>query len=784
MSINFQEILKELEYRVEHGIIDLTKEEQVTKLAEILRENGVSDANEMAQKARVYFSYINEALPKMSAKPKKNPSNGAAAAGQKSPTAKPQSSDSLASKEAHKLGLVSTGFGRWAKSKGGPTTHMTDQETGKLVPIGVADEPVGKKGGKASGGDGEKASAGGKGGAAPEKPTPNIPSAEFRNDAEKRAAADKDGEQDKTAGIRFTSTEQKDVWQGLNDGDINPLVEVQNNLSEQRDRGIAGAGGSVPSYGECQLTNFSNELIDGGGYDGYISNNAKAIEQYKNAFAVPGKNKVEQKQKDKIINDTAQALGLDRTTDYKQILTYIAARNHYGDQELKRLKENKKSVWYLGGKNGFGKKQEALKEWTDAEFDGAISTNILIKTNSNIDTENQPYIVMQSVPAGHDQGILQHLKTQLKYAKGADKKHYEHEIDAFEHLGFHDTYAVGFDKNGRTTVYSLSNKKANNLEDIWNNTTPAFMLGLIKESFGPKVSNKVINILQKGVVMATDSKKATNLSFAEAKIDDGFIDMCEHPQLSKYIDGMQENKAFNKWLDQNDIAPKKTGEWLKAAQDYTRQASGEVAYDSFGKIFTKIGELTQIEKFRKANPNIDYNSLSIKSAIDNKNNEKNVLDAIHKDVAGSIAKADKELGFPKKNGKNGPHTQAYLTTIMKSMHFDMMVTNYDKHLGVITGIRGTTSGDFRQGLAIVSKFKGEIKSEQGRQLLNKHLVENCKLDPQTRAIIIKDGDNSYSIVEDTWRTAGTSQKVEKKIGDQLRHALVLQADNRRKKIHY
>ena len=61
MIINFQEILKELEYRVEHGIIDLTKEEQVTKLVEILRENGVSDANEMAQKARVYYSYLNEA---------------------------------------------------------------------------------------------------------------------------------------------------------------------------------------------------------------------------------------------------------------------------------------------------------------------------------------------------------------------------------------------------------------------------------------------------------------------------------------------------------------------------------------------------------------------------------------------------------------------------------------------------------------------------------------------------------------------------------------------------
>jgi len=60
MTQNFQDILKELEYRVESGIIDLTKEEQVTKLAEILTENGIVDSVELAQKARVYFSYLNE----------------------------------------------------------------------------------------------------------------------------------------------------------------------------------------------------------------------------------------------------------------------------------------------------------------------------------------------------------------------------------------------------------------------------------------------------------------------------------------------------------------------------------------------------------------------------------------------------------------------------------------------------------------------------------------------------------------------------------------------------
>ena len=79
MSINFQEILKELEYRVEHGIIDLNKEEQVTKLVKILRENGVSDANAMAQKARVYYSYLNEAkqsLDKVLKQSFKNPETG------------------------------------------------------------------------------------------------------------------------------------------------------------------------------------------------------------------------------------------------------------------------------------------------------------------------------------------------------------------------------------------------------------------------------------------------------------------------------------------------------------------------------------------------------------------------------------------------------------------------------------------------------------------------------------------------------------------------------------
>ena len=59
--MNFEEILLELSYRVPEGIVNLTKEGHVNTLVEILKENGVKNANEIAQKARVYFSYINEA---------------------------------------------------------------------------------------------------------------------------------------------------------------------------------------------------------------------------------------------------------------------------------------------------------------------------------------------------------------------------------------------------------------------------------------------------------------------------------------------------------------------------------------------------------------------------------------------------------------------------------------------------------------------------------------------------------------------------------------------------
>jgi len=58
MSPNFEEILLELSYRVPEGIVDLTKEHHVKELENILFENGISNAAELALEAKASLEKI------------------------------------------------------------------------------------------------------------------------------------------------------------------------------------------------------------------------------------------------------------------------------------------------------------------------------------------------------------------------------------------------------------------------------------------------------------------------------------------------------------------------------------------------------------------------------------------------------------------------------------------------------------------------------------------------------------------------------------------------------
>lgn len=220
MSINFQEILKELEYRVSTGIIDLNKEEQVTKLAKILKENGVSNANQLAQKARVYFSYINEA-------PKKGDSGlEAAAEFFKGKKYKNDKGNEVA---------FTTAINYNDPSNSAHNAAMSDFESflnankGKYGDIETAKQPE------------------------PEKPTQNI----FGKDKGGKVFPSKDDtekskskEKEKPEGKKLKRTEEQTKRQKLNDASLVNIVK--NGLIPTQEKKLSGAGVFDPT--EEQLT--------------------------------------------------------------------------------------------------------------------------------------------------------------------------------------------------------------------------------------------------------------------------------------------------------------------------------------------------------------------------------------------------------------------------------------------------------------------------------------------------------------------------------------------------
>ena len=115
------------------------------------------------------------------------------------------------------------------------------------------------------------------------------------------------------------------------------------------------------------------------------------------------------------------------------------------------------------------------------------------------------------------------------------------------------------------------------------------------------------------------------------------------------------------------------------------------------------------------------------------------------------------------------------------MHFDTYIDGGDGKMIIQMGIRGAKPSHIRKCLAEESGFTGEVKSKEGREALKKHLKEKCRIDAESGAIYVKSPDGERQIAEDTWRTAGTSQKVASGFGNEMRNCVKSKIDKDRKK---
>ena len=226
MNIDFQEILKELEFRVPNGIINLNEELQVTELVKILRENGVGDAFELAQKARVYFSYVNEAGTTKKASPKKKPA------------AKPTKTPLKPGESPTYPGYYRIGGKYYSKTPGGEITHTSADGTM---------EPLSKR---------EKEAAN-----AQKQEPKQLGGAELVGGAEKRKA-----EKEKPQNKKLKRTEEQTKRQKLNDASLVNIVK--NGLIPTQEKKLSGAGVFDPT--EEQLTSaldFFQKRIENPDYE-------------------------------------------------------------------------------------------------------------------------------------------------------------------------------------------------------------------------------------------------------------------------------------------------------------------------------------------------------------------------------------------------------------------------------------------------------------------------------------------------------------------------------------
>ena len=629
---------------------------------------------------------------------------------------------------------------------------------------------------------------------------------------------------------------------------IGKLIESAKKLVGARRRGEAGAGGPRPSYGEASLTELANRLMEGGsvteGLRAFRTQNSDQIEAARADIEAKlnDRNKRTRDSYERRVNALGNILGLDPTTDREDIIEYMAVREAYVAEELKRLKADPNSVFYGEGDKGFDGDEEAVAEWARTAFDGAIATAIALRASS-IDT-SKPFVVLQSEETGHDSAMKATLEAKLKEAEAAGdeeaRAHYQKQLEVWNHTKFRDTMVVGEDKNGRMVVFHITNKKNEYLKDIWNNSTPVELMSSLLAKFkeereGISEEDKegfkvVARVIEEAVEMCEDATIAVTDMWEtpDLTIDAELVDFIHEHKLGKYVDDVgqwmqgavtsprtEAAREFKDWAatPAGKVKMDRLNDACKGKKSVSREctearlstmhafmndpsrkrprgvppkspAERRPPFKPIGKLLSKIGEVKKlVDKKSGAKPT---GALAV--CVTAKETESSAVEKAHELVVDTIKKHDDDLcarDSSKCPPPNGPATRMYLEQAMHNMHFDYMITNMDGHMAAVTGARTSRPEDFRQTLAERSGFtEPEPKDEAGRvewrRKLNEHIVNTATISPTSRSIVIRSGtSDEFELVEDSWRSSGGgSQKVQKNIGKAVAQGVIASTDSR------
>jgi hypothetical protein len=616
---------------------------------------------------------------------------------------------------------------------------------------------------------------------------------------------------------------------------LKSIKEAHKRIVADRAKGIAGMGGPVASEGESKFTEANNEMKKGkdgiSEHDRFKHKNKNQIEDKKKKF----------KNKKKLLvgqEDTLEQLGFEKDENGKypdEAYDYLATREAWAESKLAEVKADKKSVYYgkFGGNKKPkpekpGKKQDswdkkeknarkAYMDWMNAGYDGAISTQAHLE-GSRLDT-SKDHIVTQATPEGDKviESALQSKYDEHKAKCGSGTKesckkadHYARELAKWDKFkGFHDTYAIGVDKDGNMIYIAISNKKGSHMKDPQNNTTPAQRIAFIKKQFGPEISQVVADVMDKGMDDVSRARETTIIDTTNLEITDGIVEEFESERFTKYRNDLDDQatgrskpttnnpegkkRPFGQWLDSQkppvvweDLTSKQKleyaqkfakeklyytdkdgnqqsrvkynedgsimyrnddGEWI-GPKDSLGRSPINLRYDTFGKLGIKFGEFGASEE-----------------AIALKEKESAVVKKVHREVTETLFKEDEPDGYnpdTKPEADNGKNVQGYISGVLSAVHADTyidMEDDEDYDVLVQMGVNGVRPSHIRECLAEKSGFKGDINTDGGRAALKKHLRKRCRIKSGEDRVSVMDSDgNEQELFNDQWRTAGAGQQ--------------------------
>lgn len=777
MIPNFKEILAELSYRVDGGIPDLNKESHVNHLIDILRENGISDAAHLAQKARVYFSYLNEAGTPNKALQKtldttfKNP-------------------------ETNKMVKVSSALGYDRKTQAYNIAKGMFQKAGhSMKDIDMIDTEPGDEE-QPTNVFGKK----GSGGKVFEPETPPTP---------QPTTSPTDSDENPEGTYDPNNKLQRAVVEAKNPNQLMSALDVmaEDEKSKMLDKVMAGAGGPVASTGETLCVEAQSNLIQGR----YNPKQIRDSKEYKAEFAnvrsvMDGNDKRAKTALVKELENISDKFGYykeDGSPDYTLAMAMKAESDLYIKQNLPIFKKTQVS------KTKF-KKDEDRVSWMKASFYSSYS----LMNNGPVDWDRKKGNgrVMKA-NANTDGAAKQLLLDGYKNAKTPEEKeHYQKQLKVWDKFkGYHDTYLVYTNDKGHSSIFHISNKKSDDLDDPQNNTTPQkriqnYAAAAREAKLSPQAAKSVAKAQDVAMAGSADNDNIAKSGYSEIK-DVALVTSLagrlpsrgETDVKDEYYNSLKNDKTIKDWYKKQygdkweakfkaakpqeiiglamKIASDKNTDISKLSGNFTKfiLKQGQLAQSIFVKAQSGMNAKQISEKFNGIYSPKEIEAIlkspTMKMMADKKAEHAAGLEGVHKGFIASLHKADGTK--PGQSGPNGPAVETYVAGTLRSLHIDTYITNYDDSVQIEMGGVGCVPADVRGCMANLSGFKGDISTPEGRVTLNKHLTKNVKVDADSDAVYLLGGDGKTRtyLASDTWRQAGSSKKIATGFGRNLRGCL-------------